>query len=126
MVRFTYSYHLIGFIILFFGLFSCIQFEQEPDKLRLGYYSFIDREGIRLLNDLIAVMYLNFNGEEIIDTLKYKYQPPLFNENIITSGDIFFLSKINQNSELYKYRVKMKCDGKLPRFSDSLKILNLN
>jgi hypothetical protein len=101
---------MVSYTVLLLSLSGCFQVEQTPERLILGYYKLNNSEGIKLLSDSIAVMYFNYKEEEIIDTLKFKYRHPIYDENVISVGDIFFRSSINQNSQLYKYCQKMNCD----------------
>ena len=66
-----------------------------------------DNESILLINDSILVMQTNVNNSLEKTTIKYKYSPPLKDENNVASGSIFLNSAINQNSELYKYCLNM-------------------
>lgn len=84
-------------------LSACYQEEETPEKLILGKYVLYKSETLTLINDSVAVMYFNVEGLKHYDTLKIEYSPPLKDKEIVSVGDLFLESPINQNSELSKY-----------------------
>lgn len=102
--------NLVKFIFVSILVSSCVQEEQTPDNLFLGKYRLYEKESLELLNDSLMVMHLKINKKKYFDTLIYEYSPPIQNEKITSAGDIFIKSKINQNSELYRYCKTMNYD----------------
>jgi hypothetical protein len=100
----------IIYVFIIFFLTSCVQEEETPTKLFSGNYSYNKDESLNLLNDSILVMKVRINKGFVFDTLKFKYIPPVLNDEFVSVGNLYFISRINSKSKLHEYCNKMNID----------------